>query len=61
MRAEYFQQQRRKKEKRQMQFIKDPYRFTRAPLGQQKYGTLSSLKPEVEEFVWDAHRDPCRS
>lgn len=60
-RAEYLRQQRRKKEKRQRQFVKDPHSFTRTLLGQQKSGTLSNSKSEVEEILRDAHSDPCRN
>lgn len=60
-RAENLRKQRRKKEKWRAQFVKDPYSFTKALLGQQKSGTLSSSKLETEEFLAEAHSDPTRS
>lgn len=59
-RAEYLRRQRKKKAKRRMQFLKDPFSFTRTLLGQRKSGTLSSSKSEVEEFLRDAHSYPFR-
>ncbi|KAG1925127.1 hypothetical protein F2P79_025744 [Pimephales promelas] len=50
----------KKKAKRRMQFLKDPFSFTRTLLGQRKSGTLSSSKSEVEEFLREAHSDPFR-
>lgn len=56
----YCRQQRREKEKRQAQFIEDSYGFTKTLLDQQKSGTLSSPKMEVEEFVLEAYGHPRR-
>lgn len=47
-----------KKEERKGAQFKEPYSFTRTLLGQQKSGTLCSLKPEVEEFLQEVHSDP---
>lgn len=59
-RAEYLWQQWRKKEKRRAQFVKDRYGFTKTLLGQQKSGTLSSSRSEVEEFLVETLSDPNR-
>lgn len=60
-RAERLRQRRRNQEAARAQFIKDPYRFTKALLGEARSGTLTSSKDEVEEFVEETFSDPSRN
>lgn len=53
--AEWVKKLRKERGVKRAQFIKDPYRFTKALLGEPRSGTLTSTKAEVEEFLWAAH------
>lgn len=58
--AEQTRKARRKKGAKRAQFIKDPYRFTKALFGESRGGTLTSCKEEVEDVLWSTHCDPQR-
>ncbi|KAK0135439.1 Retrovirus-related Pol polyprotein from type-1 retrotransposable element R2 [Merluccius polli] len=60
-RLRLLRQRRKKREAARAQFIKDPYRFTKALLGEARSGTLASSKEEVEEFVEETFSDSSRN
>ncbi|XP_015240280.1 PREDICTED: uncharacterized protein LOC107091067 [Cyprinodon variegatus] len=60
-RAESLRKKRRDREKKRAQFIKDPFQFTRALLGEAKSGKLTSPREEVEAFLEETHSDSFRN
>lgn len=60
-RAECVRKKRRDREKKRAQFIKDPFRFTRALLGETKSGKMTSSREDVEAFLEETHNDIYRN
>ena len=60
-RAEHLRQKRKRKDRQRELFMKNPYGYARNLLGQQKSGVLTSCKEEVEDYLTNTHKDPCRS
>ncbi|XP_078583820.1 uncharacterized protein LOC144866333 [Branchiostoma floridae x Branchiostoma japonicum] len=60
-RAENTRKRSRKRQNNRAQFIKNPFKFTRALLGEKKSGSLTSSKEDVEEFLRQSHNDPLRN
>nr|XP_023657820.1 uncharacterized protein LOC111838758 [Paramormyrops kingsleyae] len=56
--AEQTRKQRKERGAKRAQFMKDPYRFTKALLGEARSGTLTSSKEEVEEVLRSTFCDP---
>ncbi|XP_078587744.1 uncharacterized protein LOC144868686 [Branchiostoma floridae x Branchiostoma japonicum] len=56
-RAESIRRKRKERTNKRAQFIRDPFKFTKALLGEAKSGKLISPKEEVEDFLRVTHND----
>ena len=56
--AEHLRQIKKKREKNRVQFVKNPFKFTKELLGEERSGILHCVKEEVEGYLHETHSDP---
>lgn len=59
-RAERIQRRRKRKEKEQANFFKNPFCYTQGLLREKTSGTVEATKEELEEYIQAQHSDPSR-
>ena len=58
--AERIRRTRKERSKKRSQFVKDPYKFTKTLLGEERSGRLASSQEEIENYLKRTHTDEQR-